>query len=150
MKPKEQIVIGVAVANFGQLRSEDLIEYIKKKAPELKFYKLNPPPGAVFAASIDWKLIGNISSVLGIVGFLWTAYIELIKPNKQQESNSGIIIRIENIETHNYIWIGNQVNSEKELLDSIRDLLEKNSISIEKTKELIDSLTSSKIYKEIK
>lgn len=146
-----EIIISGSVANYSGLSTQQLLEYLKQKTEEFEFYKFQPMSGTTYAASIDWKVVSKTSSVLTIVSFIWMAYNELIKPNKDPESNGGIIIRIENMEiNNNFFWIGNQIHSKEELFQQIQNTLEKDKIDSTKTSELIDSLKNSGGWKKVK
>lgn len=150
MNNNEEIVISGAIANIMYNTDIDILSFLKEKMPELQIFKLVPTPGFITAAAFDWKIIGRIGSVVSIASFLWMAYIEFIKPLKKTDSDTGIIINIGNIDNSNTFWIGNQINSKEELLDSIEFLIRKNKIDYKKTIYELDSIRSSNNWVEVK
>lgn len=118
-----EITVTGLVANYAGLTNQQLLDYLKKRTNGFEYHQFRPIPGKVYAAVINWKAVGNVSSVLGIVSFIWMAYLELIAPNKDPNSNSGIIIQIQNVESNNNqvnLWIGNDIKSEEELLKRVK------------------------------
>jgi hypothetical protein len=150
MKIDDSIIFSVALANVGTSREIDLPSYIKNKMPELLIYELVHTPGTIYAAAFDWKLVGKISSVLTIASTLWMAYTDLIKPMIPEDSKSGIILKIENVNVTNNYFIGYQIKSEKELLDSITSLLKQSALLNHKTIEEIKQQKKFTNWREVK
>lgn len=144
-----EIVISGTVANHSGISSNQLLEYLKDKTNEFDFYQFQPVPGRIYASSNEWKAIGKVSSIVSIVSFIWMAYTELIKPNKESTSNDGIIIRIENLEINNNFWIGNTINSKEELYQKIQKALEQIELDSTDSNEVVDSLRNSERWKKV-
>lgn len=150
MDKKEKIIISIVIANFPQLKDEILSQYLRGKYPEIEIFESIQIPGEITNAIKSWKIVEKISTVLGIVSFLWMAYDDLIKPNSVDNPKAGIIINIDNINISNPVWIGNQIKSEKDLKNCIIELLEKNQINLDKTEKILDSLNKSNFWKKVK
>jgi hypothetical protein len=145
-----EIILSGAIANFSGLTNHQFLDYLKERAKEFEYYQLQPESGSIYAAALDWKAIGNISSLLGIVSFVWMAYSELINPKKEPDSNSGIIIKIENGSSHNQFWIGNTINSKEELIDTVGQFLRQGQFNNAEIKKQIDSIKNSGYWKRVK
>lgn len=149
MNKQQTIIVGFTLANSSTISKENLIEYIKGKAPEYLIYYLNPQYDGVYSAAHDWKIIGNISSIMGIISFLWLIYSDLILPKKEQDSDASIHINIENIGNNNQIWIGNQINSKEEFINEMRIIMFQDSINPDKTIEILDTLKHPGNWKQL-
>ena len=145
-----KIIISGAIANFNEISNKQLFENLKTEIKEIEFYELQFKSGGNHSATFDWTIITNTSSVLTILLFLWQVYSKLIKPNKKPDSNGGIIIKIENSEIHNDFWIGNNINSENELEEKIKDVLDKININQEETNNKVDEIRNSEHWKRLK
>lgn len=104
------LILEGAIANFSGLTNQQFLEVLDKNTNGFEFYHLLRRPGYVTNAALDWKAIGNVSSVLTIISFIWMVYEKSIEPNKAANSNAGIIIRIENSGNQNNYWIVSSIN----------------------------------------
>ena len=143
-----QIILSGAVANFSGLTNQQFLEYLQEKDNTIEYYRLQPKTGSVYNAALDWKAIGNVSAVLGIASFLWQAYTQLIVPNKEPTSNSGIIIRIENAGSHNQFWIGNDTTSKEEIIEKLKRALKE--VDTTKNQKQIDAIKNSGLWIQVK
>lgn len=144
-----EILLSGAIANFSELRNEKFLHLLIEKFPETEFYKFQPTSGRIYAAAFDWKAVAKVADIVGIASFLWVIYTEFILPKKDPDSNSGIVIHIGNVGSNNHFWIGQNVNSQEELIKRLQDSLQQDKIDMEKNAEEIDSLRNSEGYKKI-
>ncbi|MFC0878445.1 hypothetical protein ACE01N_17760 [Saccharicrinis sp. FJH2] len=142
------IIISGAVANFPNISNEELLDKMKKYLPDCQIYSLSPSPGMVYSAAFDWKIIGKVSSILGIASFLWMIYSETIRSEKEKDSDAGIVITIENLNVNNNFWIGNDIHSEEELKQKLINTISADTIDFEKTKQIIDTIKISQNWKQ--
>ncbi len=136
--------------NFNEISNKQLLENLKTKIKEIEFYELQFKSGENHSAAFDWTIITNTSSVITIFSFLWQVYSKLIKPNKKPDSTGGIIFKIENTKIHDELWIGNNINSENELEEKIKDVLDKININEEEANNKVDEIRNSEHWKRLK
>ncbi|WP_265131248.1 hypothetical protein [Chryseobacterium oranimense] len=140
------IVINFALAN-SIVSNDSLLNFINNQETNAQIYKLTPPNGKNISASTDWKaIVGTVADGLTILTSLWTFYAEFIKPNKTEESDSGIYITIQVDNSINNIWIGNDINSKEDLIAKYKDSIKTSNIDSTKNYEIEDST----IWKKIK
>ncbi len=142
-----ELVISGAIANFNAIKSEEFLKKLLDKVSDIELYKFNPTPGRIYNAAFDWKIIGNISAILGILGFVWEFYDKEIAPKKEKDSNSGIVIMFNNYNTTNNIWIGNDVKTKAEFEQRITPIID--SLVKEKLDEEVDSIRNSQNWKQV-
>jgi hypothetical protein len=145
-----EIIISGSVANFGGLTNQQFLEYLIERVPDFEFYKFQPTPGRFYAASRDWKAIGNVSAILGILSFIWMAYNELIRSKKESGSNAGIVIQIENAGRNNHFWIGNEINSKEEMIKKSEEILKDFEMDSLQIKAEIEALRNSSHWQRVK
>ncbi|KAB0663500.1 hypothetical protein F6V25_16575 [Oryzomonas japonica] len=89
-----------ALANVGrEITTDELLRYLSSNIPESEFFKLQPPPGTMMAAAIDWRCLLYDAAAIATIGqVLWGAYVEFVKPihDKNQNSDAAIFIQIKN------------------------------------------------------
>ncbi len=141
-----EIIFSGTIANFSDFKNEKFLEMIVSKINDVELYQYKPRPGVIQNASKDWKAIGNISSLLGIVSFAWQVYSEFIEPKKIQDSNSGIILRIEHMGHHNNFWIGHDIRSEEQLMQRVVSAVEELKNNSQNTQKEVDSLRKSILW----
>ena len=131
------LIINFALANTNKT-NEEFKKFFVEQELSSKIYNLSPPKGKHVSASTDWlAIIETIANGLSILTSLWTFYSEFIKPTKTQ-SNSGIFINIQINNITNNIWIGNDVNSEEELLHKFKECTKNEKIESNETNEKVD------------
>ncbi len=142
MREQDKIIVSVSIANFGQFKIEDLNDFITTQLPSIDIYKFNPTPGTIYAASSDSRWVGEPGVVIAAIALCLQAYSTFIEPHKTEDSNSGIVLRVENNVTINNIWIGdnNKSQSDSSALDSFVSNIK---IHPEQTQKILDSLKNS-------
>lgn len=93
------LIQGALVDVDKEVSTDDLLRFLSKNVPEGIFYKLQPPPGRITAAAIDWRaVLQNMANVATIATVLWGAYTQFIKPihEKDPNSNPAIFIYMKN------------------------------------------------------
>jgi len=144
------IIFSATIANFSEFKNDSFLTTVMDKTNDVEFYRYRPRPDSIQAASKDWKAIGNISAFLGIVSFAWQVYSEFIAPKKIPDSNSGIIIRIENMGHHNNFWLGHDILTEEQLMQKVLIALEDLKSDNQTSQKEVDSLRSSMLWQQIK
>jgi len=51
---KHELLLSGALANCHDLDIDEFLDFLKANIQEVEFYKLSPPKGTVYAASLDW------------------------------------------------------------------------------------------------
>jgi hypothetical protein len=144
------IIFSATIANFSEFKNDRFLTRVMDKTNDVEFYRYQPRPGTIHAASKDWKAIGNISAFLSIVSFAWQIYSDFIAPKKTPDSNSGIIIRIENMGHHNNFWLGHDILTEEQLMQKVLMALEDLKGDTQAIQKEVDSLRNSMLWQPVK
>ena len=104
-----------ALANIkSSAENEDLIQLINKHIP---VYKYVPQAGEI-RASLDWvALLGITADIIGVGGALWAAYERYIKPKRERDSGSKVmlVINISDDNSRNAQLILGDASAEREV-----------------------------------
>lgn len=149
-----EIALSGTLANSTEVTLEELYDFFLDENPEIEIYERKTTPGQVYAASIDWHIIWSIGvDLVEISAIFWAAYEKLIKPKKKSNSNGGICINIsqpKNREFQYSFWIGNEIQSEKDLKESITIFLNENGVDLESNMAKVKLIRDETNWKKIK
>lgn len=118
------ILISASVANFSEFSNNLLLNELKVNFPNNEIRHKQRPFGKIYNSAFDWQLISQTGDVLGIISFIWMVYDKFIGSKKEDKSSAGIVLNITIKGKNNTIWIGNQVNTEAELIKTIREFIQ--------------------------
>jgi hypothetical protein len=89
-----------ALANVdSDVTTEEFLMYLAEQVPDALYFKLQPPPGSIMGAAIDWRmLLRDAAAIATISTALWGAYEKFISPLHHQDPQSpaAIFIQIKN------------------------------------------------------
>jgi hypothetical protein len=89
-----------ALANVNSaVTTEEFLAFLSEQVPDGSYFKLQPPPGSIMAASIDWQVfLRDAAAIATISTALWGAYEKFIEPLHQEDpkSSAAIFIQIKN------------------------------------------------------
>ena len=91
-----KIIIGGALANaHGQVKTQDLVNFLAERTDDMAIYVLRPRPGSITAAALDWQaILGTTADIIAVGGLLWAAFERFIKPIRDKEKNSRSFLYI--------------------------------------------------------
>jgi hypothetical protein len=139
------LTINFALANTN-VSNEILLDFVTNNDFPAEIYKLSPTNGKIVSASTDWKaIVETTADGLTILTSLWMFYSEYIKPNKNENNDSGVYISVQINNNVNNIWIGNEINSSEELIIKYNDSIKYEKDQTQQIKEVIDSNSWKKI-----
>jgi len=147
-----QVSIGIAIANtHGSVDTEQIYSFIESQEGNFETYKLVPPPGSIFAAGIDYKLILDIAgSATSIASILWLAYDKFIAPKKKKNKSAGIVIIIQKDNGANdQFWIGHTDNSKEIFIQTFSkkvDGIRRSRVPGESTNRSIEELRHMELW----
>jgi hypothetical protein len=153
---KRDLILSGSFTSCGrQVVTDELLDFISSRLQDIELYKLQPKPGSLTGAAIDWQAFVNTSaSIITIGQVLWFAYEKFIKPihEKNFEADLYIHIRTEECKSIQFM-IGRNFKDKKSFLEafekSIRKL-EREPLNIKKMFIAKEEIRRSDVWIRIK
>lgn len=154
MLEEMEFVVSARVIRLGQTTDLDFLSFIRQHVEGVEIYEQQFIPGVIYASAKQWKLVGNINALAGILSAALAFYLAL-KPEvpeerqSQKQPNPQVIVEIENAGHNNTFHIGTDVKSEDDMVKQLRDSLTllKNQLELQRAKATIDSMRNSPRWK---
>lgn len=148
-----EIVISTSLANVSGVTTEEAINFLLDHDEELEVYERVRVPNRIYAASEDFIIIELASNFFNILTSLLIVYDRLIKPTKKEESNAGIYINITYPSTHerpHTFWIGNEIKTAEQLMESANRFLKENGFDERLNIENVELTRKGKHMRKLK
>lgn len=117
------ILVGALANTSREVATDDFLRFLKEEMPDVRFFKISPPPGKMMAAGVDWQAIVNTgASLITFAGVLWKAYQKFIVPLRisRKTSEPGIFLMLENAGGRPaHVLLQKDFQSKKEFTDDI-------------------------------
>lgn len=149
--------IQVALANVSrEVSTDDLLRFLANEVPKGAFFKFQPPPGGIAAATFDFRaILYDTAAIATIATALWGVYDKFIRPihDKAHGSNSAIVIQMKNeVGESDQFIIGGDIKDKEILIKRFQDSAKRLNLDSPKNvpREELEEIQSSGYWIKIK
>ncbi|GAB4032905.1 hypothetical protein [Spirosoma gilvum] len=147
-----EFIISSRTIHLGDTGDRDFLAFIQKKIEGIEIYEMKIQPGVIYASAKQWKVVGNVNSLVSILAAALSFYLAL-KPDapKEKDPKPQIIVKIDNAGQNNVYRIGTDIKNEEELISHLRDSINllKTQLELQQTKSKLDSIRHSPHWQRI-